>query len=315
MNAKSAAALEREAEAKRAKVAETAESLRGKMTPGQMIDELTGYLRDSDGSIALDNLRTQVRDNPLPLAMIGTGMAWLFLGGGPTSSDLRKAASDATQHGSDNSATREAWGVGSGGVDTGTVGGRGKGLASSATDTVGDTVTAASDAVSAAASKASHAASATAHRVGDAASEARRRTAESAHHVSEQAQHAADNLQKTLGDLYRQEPLIMGALGVAVGAAIGAMLPRTELEDKHVGPYREQLRERAEETVQEAVEEAKAVATETYEAAKTEADRQGLSPKADKPLAEKAKKVGETAARTAESSVREKWSSKSPSSS
>ena len=314
MNAKSASALEREAEAKRAKVAETAERLRDKMTPGQIIDELTGYLRDSDGSIALHNLKTQIRDNPLPLAMIGTGLAWLFLGGGPTSHELRRTASDASRHTGETSSGGIRSG-GSDGLEMGTAGvQRAAGAASSASETAGSAMSTASDAIASAASKASDAAAATAHRVGEAASDAQRRTVESAHHVSEQAQSAAADLQRTLTDLHRQEPLIIGALGVAVGAAIGAMLPRTEFEDKYVGPYRDQLRQSAEETVQDAVEDAKSVASETYEAAKAEADRQGLTPKGES-LAEKVKEVGRTAARTAESSAKKKGASESPSSS
>jgi hypothetical protein len=47
---KSAAELEREAEAARARVANTAETLRSKMTLGQLIDEMTGMFAGGDGS-------------------------------------------------------------------------------------------------------------------------------------------------------------------------------------------------------------------------------------------------------------------------
>ena len=62
----STADLERQAEAARARVADTAESLRNKMTPGQMMDEFTGMLSNGDAGAALRNLKGQVRDNPLP---------------------------------------------------------------------------------------------------------------------------------------------------------------------------------------------------------------------------------------------------------
>ena len=75
MSDQSAASLEREANAVRTQVADTAEKLRDKMTPGQMIDEVADYFRNSDGSLALGNLKTQVRDNPLPLALVGAGLA------------------------------------------------------------------------------------------------------------------------------------------------------------------------------------------------------------------------------------------------
>ena len=83
MNDQSTAELERDAEIARAKVAQTAESIRSRMTPGQLIDEFTGVFSGGDGMAALGNLKSQIRDNPLPLTLIGTGLAWLVLGQGP----------------------------------------------------------------------------------------------------------------------------------------------------------------------------------------------------------------------------------------
>ncbi|RVB86015.1 DUF3618 domain-containing protein, partial [Mesorhizobium sp. M7A.F.Ca.AU.002.04.1.1] len=82
MTEKSAAELEREAEAARARVMETAESIRGRMTPGQLLDEFTGLFSGGESSAMLANLRTQVRDNPLPVTMVGAGLAWLMFGSG-----------------------------------------------------------------------------------------------------------------------------------------------------------------------------------------------------------------------------------------
>ncbi|RWB50991.1 DUF3618 domain-containing protein, partial [Mesorhizobium sp.] len=82
MTKKSAAELEREAEATRARVVATAESIRDKMTPGQLVDELAGLFSGGAGAEMLANLKAQVRDNPLPLTVIGAGLAWLMLGSG-----------------------------------------------------------------------------------------------------------------------------------------------------------------------------------------------------------------------------------------
>jgi len=70
MTQESAAQLEREAEAARSRMVETASALQNKLSPGQLVDELGSYFKNSDGSMALENLKTQVRDNPLPLALI-----------------------------------------------------------------------------------------------------------------------------------------------------------------------------------------------------------------------------------------------------
>ncbi|TJW72018.1 MAG: hypothetical protein E5X43_32655, partial [Mesorhizobium sp.] len=91
MSDKSAAELERDADIARAKVADTADSIRSKMTPGQLIDEFTGMLAGGEGSAMLGNLKSQVRDNPLPLALIGAGLAWLMLGNGPSATSSAAA--------------------------------------------------------------------------------------------------------------------------------------------------------------------------------------------------------------------------------
>ncbi|TGS54611.1 DUF3618 domain-containing protein, partial [Mesorhizobium sp. M1D.F.Ca.ET.183.01.1.1] len=70
MSDKSAAELEREAEAARARVVDTADSIRDKMTPGQLFDEFTELFAGGDSQM-LRNLKAQMRDNPLPLAVVG----------------------------------------------------------------------------------------------------------------------------------------------------------------------------------------------------------------------------------------------------
>jgi len=80
MTAKSAAELERDAEAARAEVVSTADSIRDKMSPGQLIDEFAGMFSGADGKGALSNLKNQVRDNPLAISLVGAGLAWLMFG-------------------------------------------------------------------------------------------------------------------------------------------------------------------------------------------------------------------------------------------
>ncbi len=52
----SATELERDAEIARARVADMAESIRSKMTPGQLIDEFAGMFTGSEGNSAPTNL-------------------------------------------------------------------------------------------------------------------------------------------------------------------------------------------------------------------------------------------------------------------
>ena len=77
---RSARDIEREVEATRASVEETVEALKEKMTLGQMVDEAAGYFRTSGGPQMFSNLGHQVRENPLPLALVGLGLVWLMSG-------------------------------------------------------------------------------------------------------------------------------------------------------------------------------------------------------------------------------------------
>jgi len=79
----SARDIEREVEASRASVEETVEALKDKMSIGQIVDEASRFLGPNGGSEVLTSLGAQVRANPLPLALVGIGLAWLMSGRGP----------------------------------------------------------------------------------------------------------------------------------------------------------------------------------------------------------------------------------------
>ncbi|PRY93743.1 uncharacterized protein DUF3618 [Hasllibacter halocynthiae] len=87
------------------------------------------------------------------------------------------------------------------------------------------------------------------------------------------AEEKARNARSGANDFFSEQPLVAGAIAVAVGAAVGGMLPRTRREDEVFGAYRDQLFDEAERVFQEersrieaaaiaAVDEAKTVAKE-----------------------------------------------------
>jgi ElaB/YqjD/DUF883 family membrane-anchored ribosome-binding protein len=57
---------------------ETLSELGSKLSPGQMLDEGIGLLQGQAGRFA-GQLGRQVRDNPLPVLLIGAGVAWLVV--------------------------------------------------------------------------------------------------------------------------------------------------------------------------------------------------------------------------------------------
>ena len=74
--------IERDVERTRSDIEDTVEALRDKMSLGQIVDEAGRYLRNSGGTEAMHNLAAQARANPLPLALVGVGLAWLMSGRG-----------------------------------------------------------------------------------------------------------------------------------------------------------------------------------------------------------------------------------------
>src|SRR5690242_19632674 len=93
--------LERETEQARADIAGTLDELRARMTPGHVLDQLTDRMNAGATAAFARNLRDQTVNNPLPVALIGTGLAWLMLGhrGGAAASDLSDTTSRASRVG------------------------------------------------------------------------------------------------------------------------------------------------------------------------------------------------------------------------
>lgn len=73
--------LERETEQTRAELEQTLGELRARMSPGQLFDQATDYFRNSGGRTYLHNLREEVVHNPVPITLIGAGIAWLAISG------------------------------------------------------------------------------------------------------------------------------------------------------------------------------------------------------------------------------------------
>lgn len=291
MTDQSAAEIEREAEAARARVNETARELQHKLSPGEMLGEVGRYFKSSDGSAALDNLKTQVRNNPLSLALIGTGLAWLFMSRGPRTHQ----ATHQTTH-------SPSAGVGQNPTPVAEAAKKGSGVMKSASDAAGS----ASDTVGAAYRSAGETASSVAGSVSSGAQRAGETVSEAGRTASTHARNMGSGARRMFSDTLDREPLILGALGIAVGAAVAAALPRTRYEDELLTPYRDRMREGVKDAAQEGMETAKDVAAEAVEAGRSEAKRQNLTGEEAEKVKDKAGKVAESATEAAEDAARDK---------
>ncbi|WP_299657123.1 DUF3618 domain-containing protein [uncultured Jannaschia sp.] len=118
---------ERDVETARANLAGSIDSLEARLSPNALVDQGIAYFR-GDGRRHLDNLVRNAQANPIPLVLIGIGVAWLAMGSNrnprPTSAGQRVPTDrydDALVYGNDHdeygsasdlNATRSAPGVG-----------------------------------------------------------------------------------------------------------------------------------------------------------------------------------------------------------
>lgn len=308
MSDQTSAELEREAERARARVADTAETIKSKFSAGQLIDEFTGMFSDRQGSGSLGAVKDQIRDNPMAVALIATGLAWLAFGGnrsdwvadgmsehsgsGRPGRSMASAAGDmASQAGAALAGAFGSDRVAEGMSEHAGSARSGRSMASA----VGDAATAAKDSMS-------QAGAALAGTVGRTASA-------SGDYVERVSGKGSDYLHKagrSASQLIDQEPLILAGLGLALGTAIGAMLPVSRFEQEQFGEQAERLRHQAKDAMTKGVEQAKDVAGKAYSAMSDEAENQGLAPGDAGTVVDRVGKVVKSAANATEEAIQEK---------
>jgi Protein of unknown function (DUF3618) len=119
----------------------------------------------------------------------------------------------------------------------------------------------------------------------DMTEEARQRVVaarEAAYNAQKQLEDMVRRGQREMADLFGSQPLVVGALAMAAGAAIGGLLPRTDMEDAAMGDERDRLLEEAERIYRQEREKAGAVvgaaasaATEVLREARDEITSEG----------------------------------------
>jgi ElaB/YqjD/DUF883 family membrane-anchored ribosome-binding protein len=238
--------LERQTEQSRAEVEMTIDELRARLTPGQIVDEILSYARDG-GRQFTSNLGRQVTNNPLPVVLIGAGLAWFLMG---------RDAMSTMGHGHDASR--------SDGHDSESAFNKAGERLGDAASKAGDAMHGAVGGVRHAAESAGSAMSDTAHKLGEKASSAYySASSKMGQSAAELAQSATALEQKTMmaaRDLINQvkdQPLVMVGIGLAMGAALGAAFPATELENRVLGDTADEVKREAKHAAAQQLDKAK----------------------------------------------------------
>jgi ElaB/YqjD/DUF883 family membrane-anchored ribosome-binding protein len=304
---KSTHEIERDVERTRSDIEDTVEALREKMSLGQIVDEAGHYFRHNGGTEALSNLATQARANPMPLALVGIGLAWLMSGRGQPSMGHTGSHMGSYRGSSEGHASGAYSG---GGSSSSNVGSRIGETAGSAKDAVSGAGRKAGEAMSSGVHKAGDAMSSGMHKAGDAASQTYDRVSDKASETyGRMSEHASDTYdrmsqragraQRSMSELIESEPLILAGLGIAVGAAIGAMMPATRTEQRFMGDKLDEWKDDASDMARSEWEKTKSVAKDAVMAAKEEVEKGGK-------LDDTAERAAKSASQTAEQSARDK---------
>jgi hypothetical protein len=266
----------------RRKLSSDLDELIANMTPGTVLDEVLSYARS--GSVDfLKGLGKSASENPVPILLIGAGTA-MFLSGKGRIGDWRNGASRAHDTARQSSGLAERMtekaartkqelesAVSAAGV---AVAHTAEETATRAKQTTTDALSAVSGAADSVAETAREYAG-TARQYAEGAAEAVTSTAKQWGEQSDQLIH---DLRDRGNELMREQPLVVGALGLAIGAAMAALLPRTQAEDSAMGEVSDAVKKAVGETTQEELDKAKAVAGRIVEETKSAAQREGLSP-------------------------------------
>jgi len=258
----SSAQLEQEAEQTRAELARALDELRERITPGQLVDQAVDYAKDSGGGVFVRNLGNQMTTNPLPVALIGAGVAWLMLSNGvrsARSSRGREDAIDRARRAAIDTAARMADAGQAAGARTSewasaqARSGQASEVAGSAAQGAASTYEAAKSRVSAAYGEFSDTAAEAYDRLSDSASRATSTMSETASSFGQRTAAASRDMLQ----FCKTQPLVLAGIGMALGAIFGALIPPTETEDRLMGESSDQLKDQARDVAEDQIQRAK----------------------------------------------------------
>lgn len=310
--------FEKEAINARRRLSSNLDELADNLTAGRMLDEVLGYARGGGASF-LKGLGNAASENPIPTLLVGVGAAMFLSGKG-------RVAQRNGSNGHGNGAERATSTVRNGAAALGEAashagsgavrGAQSAGAAvAEATGHLRDT---AASAASGAAGKVREAADAvgsrvadTAAAVGNAAGHYAKAATETlttqTEHLAEETANLAHDLSARIAQMAREQPLMVAAAGLAIGAAIAALLPRTDFEDSLMGEtseaVKESVSEAAAETYEKTKEAASHVVEEITDAAKEEGLTAGAAASAARGLGDKAARVVQAGKEAAEDEV------------
>ena len=211
-----------------------------------------GHLASSAGETAMDagsGLLDLIQRNPVPAALVGIGLGWLYMNRSSSGPDYR--AHSGTHYRYGPAAAGQAYGSGRQGTS-----GAGDGsMIGRAADQVGELAGSAQE------------------RVGDLAGSVQEQVGDVADAVMYRTQRAPGQLQRMI----EENPLVTAAVAASLGAAVGLWLPTTQTENQLMGTASDRAMGKVQQVASETIEKVEEVAQEVGSTAREEARSKGLT--------------------------------------
>jgi len=243
---------------KRREMSATIDGIQEKLDPQRIKNQVTASVREATVGRAQDMFNTtryglmdRVRANPLPAAMVAIGLGWLFTRQ-PDESAYRPYSYDD---------------------------GRADQLRSRLDDLRSTAQSRADDLRSTAQARAEDLRSTAQAHVDDVTGRAQDTVAQMQDRASaagEQARYQASRARGSFEQLLEDNPLAVGAIALALGAAVGLAAPSTPKENEMFGEARDRLMDRAQSTARDAMQKAQRVADRAASTVQEEVRTQGL---------------------------------------
>jgi ElaB/YqjD/DUF883 family membrane-anchored ribosome-binding protein len=193
-----------EIERTRSEMDRTLGTIEQRLTPGQLLDQGMHYLKTSGAGDYVRNLRGSVSSNPLPIALVGVGLAWLMAADRMDRTRPSDPAEGTTSEGLKQRAASTLSGM-------------------------------------------KDSASSMQQRASGAMASGREKLDQTARMARENAQRLGASYDR----MVHEQPLALGAVGLAIGAVLAASLPRTRAEEELLSGSRESIADKAAEAARQ----------------------------------------------------------------
>ncbi len=234
----------------RERLDESLEELEERFSPQQLIDRTFDYVRHGGANEFAANLSETIKQNPTPFLVTSVGLGWLMWS--------QRSANNRPRSGN-------AMGGLEGNYPSKPVG---------ATSSDGSS---GRDRTAAAKEKAQHMSGSVKERARGMSDGMRERTSRAkagSRNAMHNASYSTQNASQQTTHFIKEHPVMAGALGIALGAAIGSLLPSTRAEDERMGAMRDKAVDRATEEGERYADEARAKVHDKAEQVENQDTRQ-----------------------------------------